>query len=178
MKRRQTRVPSRWLVADERTGDELWPAVRRLPPGSGILVLHSGMAKRERARLLARLRRLGAGRRLVVADELAGDSARVHDAREIRDARLKQAPLLLLSPMFETGSHPEWKPHPRMRAAALLRLAGAPVLALGGMNEQSFAAVRRLGFAGWAGIDAWRLRSLKSRGQAPKSRPKQGKPKT
>lgn len=178
MKRRQTRVPRRWLVADERTGDELLSAVRRLPTGSGVLVLHSGMAKRERARLLARLRRLGAGRRLVVADELAGDAARVHDEREIRDARLKQAPLLLLSPMFETRSHPEWKPLPRMRAAALLRLANAPVLALGGMNEQSFAAVRRLGFAGWAGIDAWRLRSLKSRGQAPKSRRKRPSPKT
>lgn len=177
MTRRQT-TPRQWLIADERTGDELWSAVRRLAPRSGILVLHSGMAKLERARLLARLRGLGAGRRLVVADEMAGDSARVHDAREIRDAGLQQAPLLFLSPMFQTRSHPEWKPLPRMRAAALLRLAKVPVIALGGMNEQRFAAVRGLGFAGWAGIDAWRLRSVKSRGQAPKSHRRRSSPKT
>lgn len=171
MKRRQT-APRQWLIADGRSGDDLWPAVRRLPPGSGVLVLHSRMAKRERARLLARLRRLGAERRLVVADEMAGEAARVHDVREIRDARLKQAPLLFLSPMFETRSHPDWKPLARMRAAALLRLAKVPVIALGGMNERRFDSVRKLGFAGWAGIDAWRLWSLKSRGQAPKSRRK------
>ncbi len=178
MKRRQTRVPRRWLIADERIGGELWPTVRRLPPGSGVLVLYRGTAADKRARLLARLRRVGAGRRLVVADEVAGDAARVHDAREIRDARLKQTPLLLLSPMFETRSHPEWKPLARMRAAALLRLAKVPVIALGGMNEQRYATVRGLGFAGWAGIDAWLLRSLKSRGRAPKSLRKRSSPKT
>lgn len=156
MKRRQS-GPRQWLIADQRIGDELWPAVLRLPPGSGVLVLHFGMAKRKRARLLARLRRLGAGRRLVVADEMAGDAARVHDAREIRDARLKQAPLLLLSPMFETRSHPDWKPLPRMRAAALLRLAKVPVLALGGMDAGRFSRLRRLGFQGWAGIDAFKI---------------------
>jgi hypothetical protein len=42
-----------------------------------------------------------------------------------------------------------------MRAAALLRLAKSPVIALGGMNECRFAQIQRLGFSGWAGIDAY-----------------------
>jgi thiamine-phosphate pyrophosphorylase len=42
-----------------------------------------------------------------------------------------------------------------MRAAALARLAGRPLLALGGMDARRYAVVRRLGFDGWAAIDAW-----------------------
>jgi len=42
-----------------------------------------------------------------------------------------------------------------MRAAALIRLAPVPVIALGGMNEAGFRRIERLGFQGWAGIDAW-----------------------
>jgi thiamine-phosphate pyrophosphorylase len=42
-----------------------------------------------------------------------------------------------------------------MRAAALLRLGKSPVIALGGMNERRFAKIQRLGFSGWAGIDAY-----------------------
>lgn len=156
MTSRQT-APRQWLIADKRTGDALWAAVRSLPPGSGVLVVHSEMAKGERARLLARLRRLATARRLVIADEKAGDAARVHDVRELRSAGLKQVPLLLLSPMFPTRSHPDWKPLPRMRAAALLRLANAPVIALGGMDAGRFSSVRPLGFQGWAGIDAFRI---------------------
>ena len=94
----------------------------------------------------------------------------MHNAREVREAGLARVPLLFLSPMNRTRSHPGWVPLPRMRAAALLRLAKAPVIALGGMDERRFAEVRRLGFDGWAGIDAWRLRSLKSLDQASKSR--------
>jgi thiamine-phosphate pyrophosphorylase len=170
MKRRQTRTPQRWLVADERTGGELPAALRRLPPGSGVLLLYRDMAAGKRARLLAMLRRLARRRGLVIVDEAAGEAARVHILEELLNAGLGRVPLLFLSPMAPTRSHPGRPPLPRMKAAALLRLAKVPVIALGGMNEQRFAAVRRLGFAGWAGIDAWRLSSLKSRGQAPKSR--------
>lgn len=170
MKRRQTRVPRRWLVADDRFGGELAAALRKLPPNSGVLLLYRDMAAGKRARLLAMLRQLASRRRLVMVDEIASEAARVHNLRELRSAGLKRVPLLFLSPMAPTRSHPGQAPLGRMKAAALLRLARVPVIALGGMNEASFAAVRRLGFAGWAGIDAWSLGSLKSRGQAPKSR--------
>ena len=154
MERRQT-TPSTWLIADERLGDELWTAVRRLRPGSGILLLLGGLPKGERARLLARLRRLGRSRKLVIADELAGEAARVHDLGQLRRAAQRRIPLILLSPMFATRSHPEWAPLARMRASTLARLAGAPVVALGGMDSRRFAKVKALGFHGWAGIGAF-----------------------
>jgi thiamine-phosphate pyrophosphorylase len=154
MKRRHP-LPSRWLVADERAGDELWPVLESLPRGSGVLVLYRDLPKRQRAALLSKLRRFARHRGLAIADELAGDAARVHDPVELRQALLRGTPLLFLSPMFQTRSHPEWKPMARMRAAAMARLARVPVVALGGMNETRFRRVERLGFQGWAGIDAW-----------------------
>ena len=154
MRRRQT-VPSRWLVVDERLGEQLWRSVEHLPRGTGVLLLHHRLGRRERTRLLARLRRIARRRGLILVDEAQGGAARVHDLREIRTARLKGADLLFVSPIFATRSHREIPPLPRMRAAALARLAGRRAIALGGMNETRFRAVRALGFQGWAGIDAW-----------------------
>ena len=155
MKRRQTSVPRQWLITDERLGPDLLRLIGRLPRCSGVLVRHHHLSPGERQRLLRRIRRIGRGRGLEVVDEADRRTARVHDAREIRKARLSQAQILLLSPLFGTRSHPEWRPLPRMRGAALARLAGAPVIALGGMDERRFRTVQKLGFAGWAGIDAW-----------------------
>lgn len=157
MKRRQTQLPQQWLIADERSGSEreLLRAVRRLRPGTGVLLLHHGLPPARRERLLRSLRRIALSRELVVLDEARGSAARVHDHRELARAQLRGAGLLLLSPMFPTRSHPERQPLPRMRAAALIRLASRPVLALGGMDGKGFARVRALGFHGWAGIDAW-----------------------
>jgi len=154
MTRRQT-VPSQWLVADERSGDGLWSALRRLPRGSGVLFLYREMPKRQRARLLAKLRNRGRQRGLLLADEAAGEAARIHDLAELRSALLRRTPLIFLSPIFSTRSHPEWTPLSRLKAAAMIRVATAPVIALGGMNEKRFRRVKRLGFQGWAGIDAW-----------------------
>lgn len=152
MKRRQ-RVPRQWLVADARLGDALWKAIARLPRGSGVLLLYRELPRRERARLVARLRRVARRQALVIADELGGEAGRIHNLRELR--RSAGVPLLFVSPLFPTRSHPDWTPLPRMRAAALARLARAPVIALGGMDEARFERIRRLGFKGWAGIDAW-----------------------
>ncbi|HEU5483076.1 MAG TPA: thiamine phosphate synthase [Sphingomicrobium sp.] len=155
MKRRHT-VPRQWLIADDRMGEELWAAARKLPKGSGILVIHRGMRRGRRARLIARLRRIANLRELILANEGSGDAARVHTVRELRQAGSKRVPLILLSPIHSTRSHPDRRPLPRMRAAALARLAGVPVIALGGMTAGRFARVERLGFHGWAGIDAFR----------------------
>ena len=157
MKRRQTSTPRQWLIADARLGESLWTAVRGLPRGSGVLVLYGDMRRGDRARLLVRLRRLAAPRHLVIADEAAGDAARVHNLRELRQAGLRGVQILFVSPVFATRSHPDWLPLGRMRAAALLRLANVPAIALGGMNARRFARVERLGFQGWAGIDAFRI---------------------
>jgi len=154
MTRRQT-LPRQWLVADDRLGDRLWPAVRSLPRGSGVLFLYRELPKASRARLLLKLRRIAGSRRLIILDETAGEAARVHDAKELRQAGLAGTPLLFLSPMYPTRSHPERRPIPRMRAAALVRLPNAPIIALGGMDERRFRRIRCLGFSGWAGIDAY-----------------------
>jgi thiamine-phosphate pyrophosphorylase len=154
MKRRQS-MPTDWLISDERFGDALLPTIARLPPGSGVLVRHHSLSAGERARLLRQLRRIAAGRNLVLVDGAGRLAARVHNPKEIARARLAGAKLLLLSPVFATRSHPGWRPLPRMRLAALARLAGRPLIAIGGMNPARFRRVQDLGFDAWAGIDAW-----------------------
>jgi thiamine-phosphate pyrophosphorylase len=160
MKRRQT-LPRQWLVADSRLGEQLWPTVRALPRGSGVLFLYRDLRKGERARLLARLRHIARGRGLSIADEAAEGARRVHDSKELRQSGLGKVPILFLSPMFATRSHPAWKPIPPMRAVALVRMARSPVIALGGMDERRFRRIERLGFSGWAGIDAWARRLVR-----------------
>lgn len=105
--------------------------------------------------MLRQVRRVAAARQLRVVDEREGRVARVHSPRELRLALARQPELLFLSPLFGTRSHPSWRPLGPMRAAALVRLAKGPVLALGGMNERRYQQVRALGFAGWGGIDAF-----------------------
>jgi thiamine-phosphate pyrophosphorylase len=149
------RVPRQWLVADDRIGGDLWPALRELPRGSGVLLLYRDLKKGERARLLAKLRRIARARQLVVVDEAAGEAARVHNLSELRRAGSAKIPVLFVSPVFATRSHPDWVPLKRQRLASLVRLSVAPVIALGGMDARRFRKVEPLGLAGWAGIDAW-----------------------
>lgn len=154
MKRRQT-VPRQWLVADSRLGERVCWAIRKLPRGSGILFLYRDLPRGQRARLLAQLRPLAHARGLLLLDEAAGGARRVHNSNEMLRAGMAGAAVVFLSPIFVTRSHPEWKPMPRMRAAALLRLAKSPVIALGGMDERRFRLIQKLGFSGWAGIGAY-----------------------
>ena len=148
MNRRQT-VPKQWLVADDGLVPDLWPALHKLARGSGVLLLRDlGQTERRKLSHLARLRGL------VVVDGAA--AARVHNVRQLRDALLRRATLILVSPIHKTRSHPDWPPMPRMRAATLARLAGREAIALGGMNTRRYAKIARLGFIGWAGIDAFR----------------------
>ena len=151
MRRRQTSIPKQWLVIAGREGDRALSAARRMRPRSGVLITGDAQL----ARIPLRLRIAARTRRLLIIAEHQGTAARVHDLREIRRARLRKTPLLFLSPLFPTATHPDWHPQPRMRAAALARLAGRPLIALGGMTERRFARVRALGFDGWAGIGAW-----------------------
>jgi thiamine-phosphate pyrophosphorylase len=155
MKRRQTKTPRQWLIVDQRNHDSFWVAARKLPRTSGLLLLIQDLPKGRRERLLRRLRRLARVRSLVLLENDVG-AKRVHSMRELRRALQQRPRLILLSPIFPTRSHPDWKPLPRMRAAILARLARVPVLALGGMNDRRFSSVQKFGFSGWAGIDAWK----------------------
>lgn len=151
-------APTRWLLTDARLGPDLPGILRRLPRGSGVVFRHHELPPAERRALLLRVRRLAAGRCLRVVDDAEGRVARVHSARELRRALVGRPELLFLSPLFATRSHPDWRPLGRMRAAALVRLAKRPMMALGGMTARGFQQVRALGFAGWGGIDAFALR--------------------
>lgn len=150
MKRRQM-TPEQWFIADEPIGSEIWGVVRALPKGSGILVLATLSPSQQR-----RLRHLARLRHLMVMAGCPGTAVRVHNVRELRKALLSRAPVVLLSPLHPTPSHPQWKPLSRMRAASLARLGRRRLLALGGMDAKRYARIATLGFIGWAGISAFR----------------------
>lgn len=144
------RHPQQWLILNGTPDDVFWRRIRRLPRGGGVLVLGRPSQGDER-RVRYVVRQLG----LTVARE-PKDAARVHDMAELRRALLRRVPAILLSPIYPTRSHPDWSPLPRMRAAAMARLAGRNLIALGGMDSRRFAQLKDLGFVGWAGISAFR----------------------
>ena len=146
MSRRQT-MPREWLIIRDAHDHDAIRAAKKLRSGSGVLLLQPLQPRDLRA-----LRSRG----LVIISERAGRAARVHNVRELRRALLARTPVILLSPLHATRSHPRWKAIPRMRAAALARLGGRRLFALGGMDERKFARIRKLGFQGWAGISAFR----------------------
>ena len=170
-------IPTRWLMTDERLGDRLFEAIACVPAGGGVVLRHDSLAPTARAELArevaARCRQLDL--RLAVAGDVelaravgadfihrpAGPARGlpvtypVHDAGEARSARRQGAVAVFVSPMFATASHPRRRPLSENLAAELVRLAGAPAIALGGMDESRFERLRPLGFHGWAGIDAW-----------------------
>jgi thiamine-phosphate pyrophosphorylase len=137
------------LFVNDQPDRELWEALRWLKRGSGVLVLIDlGTADRRRLMQIARRRQL------TIAQD--GQADRVHDLNELTRAMLRRSPLILLSPLYPTRSHPDWRPLPRMRAATLARLGRRKLVALGGMDARRYARVRTLGFQGWAGISAFR----------------------
>ena len=183
MPRRHPRLPTRWLMTDERLGDGLWDAVRRLPPGSGIVFRHYRTPAAERRRLFQRLRRIARARGLVLvragATAMAGEMgvhARrgagmvtwpVHDRREAARARAGGADLVFVSPLFATRSLPGEGGLTRHRAAALVGALPMPAIALGGMDARRFRALRVLGFVGYAGIDCWTQPARQKRKAVP-----------
>ena len=150
MGHRQT-VPEQWLIVEPGLDRQLWRTIRALPRRSGVLVL-GRLAPNEGRRL----RHLARHRDLIVVFEQSSAAARVHNVRELRRALLRRAPLVLISPIHETPSHPDWTRLPLMRAAALARLANRKAMALGGMNRKRYAKIAPLGFIGWAGISAFK----------------------
>ena len=163
-----SRIPSLWLMTDERLGDALWPAVRRLPRGAGIVFRHYATPTGERRRLFARLLRIARARGLVLVragdmplpGELGVHGRRgagvitwpAHDRREAVAGLRRGADAVFISPLFATRSHPGAPALGPRRARAIA--AGMPLrrIALGGMNARRYAQLA--GFDGWAGIDA------------------------
>ena len=162
-------LPVIWLMTDERMGDALWPALRRLPPGAGVVFRHHRTPAVERLALLVRVRRLAKARRLVIV--VAGEALPgadgvhhghgpgvrtwpAHDRREAIAARRAGAALVFVSPVYPTRSHPGEPTLGPMRAARVACGLGMNVIALGGMDAPRWRRIRSLGFDGWAAIDA------------------------
>ena len=164
------RYPVRWLMTDERVGDALWPALRRLPPGSGVVFRHHATPPAERRALLRRVERIAIARRLTLLVAAGGSgkggvhgaapgkrprSWSAHDRRQAIAGVRRGASLMFVSPVFATRSHPGAKPLGPMRAATIACGLQVAVIALGGMDERRWQRIKRLGFDGWAAIDAW-----------------------
>jgi thiamine-phosphate pyrophosphorylase len=160
------------MMTDERQGDGLFDAIRRLPEAAGIVFRHYSLPEVARRDLFERVREAAPGPVLLGgpaeqalawgADGSHGRgagrglrSAPVHDQAQIRAAERNGADLLFLSPVFATNSHPGARALGLARFAWLARRTLLPVIALGGMNPARGRRLASFGAYGWAGIDAW-----------------------
>lgn len=172
-------LPRRWLMTDPRMGDGLWDAVAALPRGSGVILRHYGCDRTKRQAMLARLRRIAARRQLMLViagrDRLgrgaAGTHGRhrgalttpVHSRMEAIAALRAGARLIFASPVHSTRSHPGAPALGPVRLGLMIRELPVPVIALGGMNERRWRALRPMGVYGWAGIDSWTAQARRPR---------------
>ncbi|KQM49082.1 hypothetical protein ASE69_09725 [Sphingomonas sp. Leaf208] len=169
---RRNPIPARWLMTDERMGDALWRALRRLPPGSGVVFRHYATPERDRRVLLRRVIRIAQARRLVVvvagkpviaANGVHGRGKThgirtwpAHSRGEALAGKRAGAAALFVSPIHPTQSHDGTAGIGPARAMRIGRgLGGIPMIALGGMSELRWRRIQRFGFHGWAAIDAW-----------------------
>ncbi|MET4897324.1 thiamine phosphate synthase [Sphingomonadaceae bacterium jetA1] len=163
-----------WLMTDERLGDGLWAALRRLPPGSGVVFRHHATPPAARRAIHRRVRRIAQARRLVLlvaggglagkgvhGDEVHKDgrmrglhSWPAHDRCEAMAGWKRDADLLFVSPLYPTRSHPGAPSIGPAAAARIGRGLNLPMIALGGMDARRFRRLRGR-FHGWAAIDAW-----------------------
>ena len=174
MHARHPSPPRLWLMTDERMGERLWPALERLPRGSGVVFRHYRLPLGERRALFARVATVARRRGLVLLrageqplsrseDGTHGTRRRVrsgwysraaHSPAEIVAGMRAGADLLFVSPVYTTRSHPGAPALGAVRLGLLVRGVGVPVIALGGMDARRAKRLRRLVY-GWAGIDAW-----------------------
>ena len=175
-------LPKIWLMTDARFGDDLLPAIQRLPARSGVIFRHYHLATQQRRRLFCQVQRICRRRGHILL--LASDartamrwhadgfhqrsrgngrqlhSAAVHDVRELARIRPFQPDLLLLSPLFATKSHDGARPLGPLAFNRLAKVAGQPaIIALGGMNQRNAMMLSPQMVHGWAAIDAFRKRT-------------------
>jgi thiamine-phosphate pyrophosphorylase len=165
-------------MTDERMGERLWGALDRLDGrDAGVVFRHYSQTAEVRASLAEQIAEIAArrgfclaiARDTALAVNLGADlvhnplelpcplpfSRAVHTIGQAKAARAVGAALVFVSPIHPTRSHPEHRPLGKSRALRIVEAAGAPAIALGGMNARSFATLGRNGFYGWAGIDAF-----------------------
>ena len=171
-------------MTDARFGEDLLPAIRRLPFRSGVIFRHYHLAPGDRRRLFGLVRRVcrQRGHMLVLAGPEATAlkwhadgfhhrdgmpksalprSAPVHNRAELGEALRNRAGLLFMSPLFPTASHPGDRPLGRLAFNALAKQSDAArVIALGGMNRGRAKTLNQKLVHGWAAIDAFRKNAI------------------
>lgn len=176
MPKRHHPLPQLWLMTDERLGDALWPAIRALPCGAGIIFRHYATPPTARRALFRKVRALARKRGLMLllagctgvarawgADGSHGRhsgalTAPVHSIPEMRAAERRGAKLVFVSPVFPTRSHPGAPTLGRVRFLQMCQHSRMPVIALGGMTEKRFAGLKHAKVYGWAAIDGLSVR--------------------
>jgi thiamine-phosphate pyrophosphorylase len=175
-------LPKIWLMTDERLGDDLLPAIQRLPARSGVIFRHYHLDAAARKFLFGQVMRMCRRRGHVLL--LAGDertairwhadgfhqrserasrllhSAPVHDAREMAGVKAARPDLVFLSPIFATNSHPGARPLGPLSFNRLAKLASpSRIIALGGMNRRNAQMLSPRLIQGWAAIDAFKKKT-------------------
>jgi thiamine-phosphate pyrophosphorylase len=167
-------IPTLWLMTDERMGNDLWAAIESLPRGAGIVFRHYATTRVERQALFVRIARVARRKHLILiraGSQRLGKEAGIHgpgrtapngirtwpahSRAEAVAGKRAGADALFVSPVWATRSHPGAGGLGPSRAAGIARGLGLPVIALGGMDATRFRPLERLGFHGWAAIDAW-----------------------
>lgn len=186
MRKRHHLLPRIWLMTDERLGEDLLPAIRALPRGSGIIFRHYATPPKERRMLFDAVQNLArrGGHMLLLAgsprmargwgaDGTHGRhpgsvTAPVHNLRELRLAERLGVRILFVSPVFATRSHPDARSLERIGLARMAHQTRRPVIALGGMTAARFKTLSRTGVYGWAAIDGLNVKPDQKRKAVPR----------
>lgn len=64
--RRKFALPHIWLMTDTRMGDAIFPAIQRMPAGSGVIFRHYDLPDKERQKILSRVAHICARRGLIM----------------------------------------------------------------------------------------------------------------
>lgn len=173
---RKARLPTLWLMTDERGGDPVAVA-QLLPRAAGIVFRHHATPAGARRTLFDQVKRVAKARRLTLL--LAGPPARarawgadgahhrsllvsrglrsvaVHNRRELTLATRIGADLIFASPVFASASHPGKAGLGVARFGLLIGAQRRRTIALGGINIRSYRRLAQMHVHGWAAIDAF-----------------------
>jgi thiamine-phosphate pyrophosphorylase len=171
-------LPKIWLFTDPKLGDQLLPAIQRLPFGSGVVFRHYHLDDHDRHQLFRTIQHIckRRGHRILLAsspskarqwraDGVHGAergyallrSAPVHNFREIAKAKRIGADIMFLSPVYTTSTHPAARPLGSARFTQLARcIYPVKIVALGGMSRAKAAMWGQGIIHGWAAIDAFK----------------------
>ena len=176
-------MPALWLLTDPYRLPDPVAAASRLPRGSGVIYRTFGRPDAPQVALaLRRLTRARGLRLLVGADEALARACRAdgihlpermigrarairarhptwlitaaaHSGRALFAARRANVDAALLSVVFASASRSAAPPMGPVRFARLARAAGVPVIALGGVNNETAPRLLATGAAGLAAIE-------------------------